>query len=85
MKKNIINTPIENFTNVNVEERKKLNIKSGDTIKVWIKIREEIKGKERVRLQIFEGLVVSTKHGNENGATFTVRRVSHGVGVENRP
>ena len=82
MKKNVINTPIKDFTSVNTEERKKIKISSGDTVKVWNKIKEKIKGKERTRLQAFEGLVVSTKHGTENGATFTVRKVSYGVGIE---
>jgi large subunit ribosomal protein L19 len=35
-----------------------------------------------VRLQAFEGLVVGTKHGNEAGATFTVRKISYGVCIE---
>ncbi len=82
MKKNIINTPVDDFTSVNVAERKKINIKSGDTVKIWIKIKEQNKGKEKVRLQSFEGLVLATKHGTEPGATFTVRKVSYGVGIE---
>jgi large subunit ribosomal protein L19 len=41
---------------------------------------EEAKGKYRI--QIFEGLVLARKHGTEAGATFTVRRVASGVGVE---
>lgn len=83
MKKNIINTPLSDFTSVNVEERKKLQIRAGDTVKVWVKIKEkDNKGRERVRLQAFEGLVIGTKHGNESGATFTVRKVSFGVGIE---
>ncbi len=83
MKKNIINTPLADFTSVNVEERKDLNIKAGDTVKVHVKIKEKgAKGKERVRIQVFEGLVLSRKHGNEPGATITVRKVSMGVGVE---
>ena len=41
---------------------------------------EEEKGK--YRLQGFEGLVLARKHGTEAGATFTVRKVSSGVGVE---
>ncbi len=83
MKTNVINTPVKDFTSVNVEERKKLQIKAGDTVKVWVKIKEkDNKGKEKTRLQAFEGLVISTKHGNENGATFTVRKVSYGVGIE---
>ena len=63
---------------VNIEERKDLDIKAGDTVKVWQKIEE----KGKTRLQIFEGLVLAVKHGAEAGATFTVRRVSGGVGVE---
>ncbi len=70
--------PIKDFTSVNQEERKKIRIKSGDTVKVWIKIKE----KDKVRLQAFEGLVLSVKHGTEPGATFTVRKVSNGVGIE---
>ena len=51
---------------------------SGDTVRVSQKIEE--KGKSR--LQVFEGLVLARKHGREAGATFTVRKVASGVGVE---
>ncbi len=63
---------------VKITERKALDIRSGDTIRVWQKIKE----KDKVRLQAFEGLVIAVKHGKEAGATFTVRRVASGVGVE---
>jgi len=63
---------------VNMEERKNLGIKAGDTIRVWQKIQE----KGKIRLQAFEGLVLAHKHGSEAGATFTVRKVLDGVGVE---
>ena len=63
---------------VNMENRKKLGIKAGDTVRVWQKIQE----KGKTRLQAFEGLVLARKHGSEAGATFTVRRVASGVGVE---
>lgn len=63
---------------VNIEERKNLGIKSGDTVRVWSKVEE----KGKTRLQAFEGLVLARKHGAEPGATFTVRRVASGVGVE---
>jgi len=66
------------ITPVNVEERAKLDLRSGDTIRVWQKIQE----KGKTRLQAFEGLVLARKHGSEAGATFTVRRVASGVGVE---
>ena len=63
---------------VDVEERKNLGIKPGDTVRVWQKIEE----KGKTRLQAFEGTVLAVKHGTEPGATFTVRKVSLGVGVE---
>lgn len=59
-------------------ERAKLDIRAGDTVKVSQKIQE----KGKTRLQLFEGLVLAVKHGKEPGATFTVRRVASGVGVE---
>jgi large subunit ribosomal protein L19 len=64
---------------VDMEARKKLDIRAGDTVRVHQKI-EEAKGK--FRIQIFEGLILARKHGREAGATFTVRRVASGVGVE---
>ena len=63
---------------VNVDERAKLDLRSGDTVRVSQKIQE----KGKTRLQAFEGLVLARKHGAEAGATFTVRRVASGVGVE---
>ena len=67
------------LTPVNIEERKKLDFDSGDTVKVWSKILDE---KGKTRLQAFEGVVLARKHGTEIGATFTVRKVASGVGVE---
>jgi large subunit ribosomal protein L19 len=66
------------FTPVSQEDRKKLDFKAGDTVRVWSKILE----KGKTRLQAFEGLVLCRKHGTESGATFTVRKVASGVGVE---
>jgi len=66
------------FTPVEQESRKSLDFKAGDTVRVWNKILE----KGKVRLQAFEGLVLSRKHGTESGATFTIRKVASGVGVE---
>lgn len=63
---------------VNIEVRQKLDIRAGDTVKVWQKIKEG----EKTRLQMFDGLVLARKHGKEPGATFTVRKVASGVGVE---
>ena len=49
----------------------------GDTVKVHVKIREG----EKERIQVFEGVVISKRSGTTN-ATFTVRKVSYGIGVE---
>ena len=49
----------------------------GDTVKVHVKIREG----EKERIQVFQGVVISKRKGTSN-ATFTVRKVSYGVGVE---
>jgi len=51
----------------------------GDTVRVHVRLKEAEGEKERV--QPFEGVVVS-KRGQASGATFTVRRVSFGIGVE---
>lgn len=58
--------------------RKELDLRAGDTVRVHVKIEE----KGKTRIQMFEGLVIARKHGTEAGATFTVRKISHGVGVE---
>jgi large subunit ribosomal protein L19 len=79
------------FSPVDIEERKKLDFKAGDTISVWSKVLEEKKDKKedskkdepkKFRLQAFEGIVLARKHGKEVGATFTVRKIASGVGVE---
>ncbi|MEK7120382.1 MAG: 50S ribosomal protein L19, partial [Patescibacteria group bacterium] len=59
--------------------RKELpKFKVGDTIRVFYKIKEG----DKERLQSFEGLVIARKHGKGIGATFTVRKVVDGIGVE---
>jgi len=50
---------------------------AGDTVKVHVKIKEG----EKERIQVFQGVVISKRKGTTN-ATFTVRKVSYGVGVE---
>lgn len=59
------------------------SLKTGMVVKVHQKITEtNAKGEEKQRIQIFEGTIIATKHGSEPGATFTVRKVSNGIGVE---
>ena len=53
------------------------DFRAGDTVKVHAKVREG----EKERIQIFEGVVISKRKGKSN-ATFTVRKVSYGIGVE---
>ncbi|MDY3867774.1 MAG: 50S ribosomal protein L19 [Pyramidobacter sp.] len=51
--------------------------RAGDTVRVHVKVKEG----NRERLQAFEGVVIARKHGGAS-ATFTVRKISNGVGVE---
>ena len=69
---NAVHTPVK------TEERTQLGIRPGDTVRVHQKVIE----KGKTRLQVFEGLVLSVKHGTEAGATFTVRATMSGIGVE---
>ena len=64
---------------VNIEERKALDLRSGDTVKVYQKVPDK---DGKFRTQIFEGLIIAKKHGKEAGGTFTVRRTHGGYGVE---
>ena len=62
------------------EEYQKSDIpafKVGDTVRVHIKIKEG----SRERIQVFEGYVLKRQHGGVN-ETFTVRKLSNGIGVE---
>jgi len=52
--------------------------KAGDTINVHVKIREG----NKERIQQFQGTVIQRRHVNTNGETFTIRKVSNGIGVE---
>ncbi len=53
------------------------SFKAGDTLKVYVKIREG----EKQRIQVFQGFVLR-RQGESNRETFTVRKVSAGIGVE---
>ena len=52
--------------------------KAGDTINVYVKISEG----NKERIQVFQGTVIQRKNPNTGGETFTVRKVSNGIGVE---
>ncbi len=52
-------------------------LRIGDTVKVHVKVKEG----NRERIQVFEGIIIKKQGGGVN-ATFTVRRISYGVGVE---
>jgi large subunit ribosomal protein L19 len=72
IKTNIKVSPVE------MEKRAKLDLRVGNTVRVYQKIQE----KGKVRLQAYEGLIIAHKHGTEAGATITVRRTASGVGME---
>ena len=57
--------------------RDRPDIRSGDTVRVHVKVREG----EKERIQVFEGVVIRQHRGGTR-ATFTVRKVSFGQGVE---
>lgn len=52
--------------------------KAGDTINVHVKIKEG----NKERIQQYQGVVIQRKNPNTNGETFTVRKISNGIGVE---
>ncbi|HVB20257.1 MAG TPA: 50S ribosomal protein L19 [Candidatus Paceibacterota bacterium] len=79
------------ITPINAEGRAKLGLRAGDTVRVVQNIVELKKDRgtdkkektvKNARKQVFEGLVLSTKHGAEAGGMFTVRATLSGVGVE---
>jgi len=61
-----------------MREIKREEVKPGMTIKVFQKIKDG----EKTKLQQIEGLVLARKHGQEPGATITLRKIIDGVGVE---
>lgn len=58
-------------------------LKSGYVVRVHQKIKDvSAEGKEKERIQIFEGQVIATKGGKAMNGTVTVRKISSGIGVE---
>ncbi len=73
--KKIENKQIEKLT----ADRAIPDFKAGDTLKVYVKIKEG----DKTRTQLFEGVCIS-RTGAGSNAMFTVRKESHGVGVERK-
>ena len=68
---------MQSFIEKNMPEKEVPSVTVGDTVRVHLKVKEG----NRERIQVFEGTVIAKKHGGIN-ETFTVRRISYGVGVE---
>jgi len=84
-----VKKPINNKTEKENEPKKNNSkkipkLKSGMTVRVHEKIKDiDAKGKERTRVQIFEGIILAVKKPNTASGTILVRKISHaGVGVE---
>ena len=70
---------MNNIDKFNKQQLKKIpEIRSGYTVRVNSKIKEG----DKERIQAFEGLVIAKKHGRGLSSTITVRKISHGIGVE---
>jgi large subunit ribosomal protein L19 len=69
---------VQEFTNAHNPASRWPDLQVGWTVRVTQKLREGEKGKS----QVFEGLIIAKKHGNEPGGTITVRRAAGGYGVE---
>ncbi|MBD3244627.1 MAG: 50S ribosomal protein L19 [Candidatus Moranbacteria bacterium] len=57
----------------------KEQLKPGDVVEIKRKVTEE---GDKERIQVIEGTVIARKHGNETGATITIRKIASGVGAE---
>ena len=68
---------MKSFIEKNMPAKEAPSVNVGDTVRVHLKVKEG----NRERIQVFEGTVIAKKHGGIN-ETFTVRRISYGVGVE---
>ncbi len=73
----MINKMIDKINRENARTEKLATFAVGDTVKVHVKIKEG----EKERLQVFAGTIIAIKRGGVQ-ESFTVRRISHGVGVE---
>ena len=79
---NIYSWELEKMEKIKQLEREMMRLdlpdfSPGDTVNIHVKIREG----EKERIQVFQGVVISKRSGTTN-ATFTVRKISYGIGVE---
>lgn len=68
---------MKSFIEKNMPEKEAPSVTVGDTVRVHLKVKEG----NRERIQVFEGTVIAKKHGGIE-ESFTVRRISYGIGVE---
>lgn len=71
------NKLIQSIEKEQIDSKSVISFSSGDTVVVQVKVKDG----ERERLQAFEGVVIAKRNRGINSA-FTVRKISHGVGVE---
>lgn len=69
---------LQQFDSKNRPKSKLADLKPGWTVKVFQKIKEG----DKTRVQAFDGVVITKKHGTEAGSTVTIRRAAGGFGVE---
>ena len=80
-------TPVTPAAAPVAEEKKQsitlADVKAGMTVRVHQRITDVTKdGKERERIQVYEGIVLVRHGGTTSGATVTIRKISNGIGVE---
>jgi len=75
--KRSLDSIIQGVEKKNAKSTEGLDFRPGDTVRVHVKIKEG----DKERVQIFQGVVMRKRRGG-TGATFTVRKISYGVGVE---
>lgn len=73
-------TKLDIFNKIQIKKEAP-DIRPGDVVRVHVKLAEKTK-KGGEKTQAFEGLVIAKKHGKGINSTFTVRKISNGIGVE---
>ncbi|MEK7125014.1 MAG: 50S ribosomal protein L19 [Patescibacteria group bacterium] len=73
-----MSTALHNFITKHTGENRFPDLRVGWTVKIYQKISEG----EKAKSQMFEGVIIARQHGDEPGATITVRKVTGGIGVE---